>query len=116
RIPDEGPTTGSRRAALDATAQSASAAMTSPPAGVSRARSTSELIMSLRNRTEPSKNIALKPPGWGEPTGGGSAPGRAENGRPPGRVQGADSSDSKTATVLLNPSTISRTLMPCGPG
>ena len=48
-------------------AQKASAVMTSPPARVIKALKTITLIEFLMNRTEPSANPQLNPPGCGEP-------------------------------------------------
>ena len=61
--PEEAPRLG----ASPARCQNASALMTSPLARVIRAFQTSRLIVFLMNRTEPSANAALKPPGCGEP-------------------------------------------------
>src|SRR5689334_6760287 len=81
--------------------------MTSPPDLVIRARKVWGLIDDLRNRTEPSLNRALKPPGCREPSPrrGFDRGARAlPNGRSSGLVQGTAWADSTTITVFGSPS------------
>src|SRR5262249_22307675 len=82
----------------------------SPPLRVINALSVSCVIDLLMNRTDPSKNSALKPPSkW--PPSLGSLP-SGSNGRSSGFVHGTSFAASTARSVLLVPSTMSPIFRP----